>query len=285
MTRISGVFRQKFAAALCRRFGWVLFFAVPVLAGTSSLSAQPKELPPLVPDRPGFYCGSQALLPGVFHIETGVAFDRLSADQLKIDSLLAPVVLRFGLFDHFELRLAAAAIPKIEETSMGDRSEQSGFSSPAVGLKWQFAEGGESAAQPSMAFLFSLNLPAGSREFRPDRPEPSFNFASDFFLDDQTTLTTNLGVNLPFDSAQEEQFAEVFFAAALGRSFTSRAAWFVEIAGAAPRLDGSEAVAVVDGGLTYLLSNDLQLDVSLTRGLTQAASDWIVAGGISIRLY
>lgn len=260
-----------------------LMGALLIVCGSAAAQNQP--LPPLVPDRPGFYCGSQALLPGVFHLETGVAVDRFTENNRETDTVAIPMVFRFGLLDGLEVQVSTTGIPSLEQEILDERFNQSGLASPAVGFKWNFSKGGEEFLEPSLGFLFSLNLPVGSRAFRPDQAEPTFNFASDFSIDDRTSLSTNLGVNVPFDSEGDDYFTEIFFAAALGRSLTARSAWFVEIAGSAPQLEGADATVMFDGGVTYLLHNDVQLDVSLTRGLTQAASDWIVAGGISIRFY
>ncbi len=281
---MQGIARGRLPV-LWERPARLLFGLFAMGASTIVLPAQSNPLPPLVTDRPGLYCGTYVMPPGVFQIEAGLGFERNEAGGLESEAILAPAVLRLGLLRSLEFRVSTTAVPRLQETTMNSRSSRSGISSPAVGLKWRFAEASEQSSAPSLALLFSLNLPAGSRPFRPDEPEPGLVLASDFALDGETTLSTNIGVSFPFDSDAGEHFQEVFYAVALGRSLGQRSGWFMEVAGTASSTDGVGSTLVVDGGVTHILTNDLQLDLSLIRGLTSETADWTVVGGISLRFY
>ena len=38
-----------------------------------------------------------------------------------------------------------------------------------------------------------------------------------------------------------------------------------------------------DGGFTYLFSNDLQIDISAGKGISESATAWFLSAGIAIR--
>ncbi|MBI2071420.1 MAG: transporter [Gemmatimonadetes bacterium] len=57
---------------------------------------------------------------------------------------------------------------------------------------------------------------------------------------------------------------------------------FAETFGSLPAGDG-DAGHHVDGGFTFLVRDNLQLDLSFGRGIA-GASDWFVGAGVSVRL-
>jgi hypothetical protein len=66
---------------------------------------------------------------------------------------------------------------------------------------------------------------------------------------------------------------------------TERLGAFVEFFGDIPTFSNSPGPAnSFDGGFTYLLSNNVQLDASAGVGLSQAAEDWFASIGVSFRL-
>ncbi len=247
------------------------------------LLAKADKTGPLVPDRPGFYCGSVPVPQGFFQLESGFSYQWLRAGTARVDSLSTPVVVRVGLFDHFEVRVASSGFVRINDRGRAAQTSEKGFGGAAAGVKWQFMEASESGSGPSMALLFSLNLPVGSDFAKPSRAEPSFVWASDWSLPESFSLSTNLGVSAPYDGELQERFADLFFAAALGRGVGPGTGLFIEVAGQRPEEGHGQAEVFLDGGVTHLVNEDLQLDVSVTRGLTRDAADWAVGAGISLR--
>jgi hypothetical protein len=52
---------------------------------------------------------------------------------------------------------------------------------------------------------------------------------------------------------------------------------------AVTRIEGAADAAFLGGGLKYLLSNDVQVDLSFDRGLTDGSPDWLLGLGLSAR--
>ena len=87
------------------------------------------------------------------------------------------------------------------------------------------------------------------------------------------------------DPDTQTRFAQPFYAVALWRSISSTATVFIKTFGTYPHKKEGEWQNLINGGLAYLVNDDLQLDVSLARGLTSETSDWTLATGISLRFY
>ncbi len=262
---------------------WLTVLSLCVTSQTL-LKATDKQ-DPLVPDRPGFYCGSLSVPQGYVHLETGLSAQWFREGDFKADTLSFPVVVRVGIVKGLEFRASTPSYLRVASEGPLDRMVEDGFGGAAMGLKWQFKEAPESGPGASMGFLFSLNLPVGSDFAKPEKAEPGFIWAADWSLPNGFGLATNLGVSAPYDSALRERFADLFFAAALGRSVSSSTALFIEVAGQKPPDRNGSAEVFLDGGVTHLVNEDLQLDLSVIRGLNRAAADWALGGGISLRFH
>ena len=252
----------------------MLYFLVLVIFASSGLRAQRPAL--LESDRPGVACGTVTLEAGQFQIESGVGVDLFSNAGSTDYFLGAPAVLRIGLVENFEFRISTGGFNR---ASTQDEMVN-GIGSPTVGLKYRVRE---SESGPAMAFLFHLELPAGSVDFRPPEAVPSLLFSLDQALSDSWSMTTNFGVFIPSDE-NGERYNEVFYAVAFGKSLTDRSSFFLEFAGNTPQLTGLDTQTLVDGGFAWIWKPDIQLDISLARGLSGGSADWSVSGGIALRL-
>ena len=76
-------------------------------------------------------------------------------------------------------------------------------------------------------------------------------------------------------------FAE--WTVALGIGATDRLAFFTELFGATGLSASGGPENAFDGGLTYLVRDNLQLDAAAGVGLSDAALDWFGLVGISYR--
>ena len=254
---------------------------IVLLLSSGSVLAQSQLQSPMVSDRPGAYCGAQTVGKGVFHIETGFSYDRTTEASVRAEGWFFPMVFRLGLIQDLELRLKTAGPGRVTE-AMGTLSQtESGFSSPVVEVKWKFLD----VEKTRLALLFSADLEAGTKAFRPDKTQPAINFASDFSLGGSYSLNTNLGVISASDADTQTRFAKPFYAVALWRSISSAASVFIETFGTYPHEKEGGWQNLINGGLAYLLNDNLQLDVSLARGLTSESPDWVLATGISVRFH
>jgi len=69
----------------------------------------------------------------------------------------------------------------------------------------------------------------------------------------------------------------------LGYSLTDRLGAFVELFGDVPMSAPGTPATSFDGGFTYLVSENFQLDALAGVGLSDDAPDWFVGAGVTYR--
>lgn len=248
-----------------------LFFAV-------ALQAQ-QQVPDLVTDRPD-QTESAATVPKHFlQIETGFILEN-DENEISRNKSFAynTTLLRYGLWDNFELRLGAAYLGDNVTKKNSDFSQNiAGFSPLHVGFKVKVAE--EKGLRPDIAFLGGLELPftAGS-DYKPSYTAATMRFAFSHTLTDRFSLGYNLGAEWDGETA----VPGYFYSVALGIGLIENLGMFVESFGAIQ--EAGTAQHQIDAGFTYLLTPNFQVDISGGIGLNDAAPDNFISFGLSYRI-
>ena len=232
---------------------------------------QPVDAPsPLITDRPDFTESTSAVAPGRVQIESGLTFTSRETD----DALEAPEALfRIGLADRLELRLEA---PSYTWADAGD----DGLGDSSLGFKLELAE--QRGARPALAVIGLVGLPTGDSDLTTDHLQPGAILAASWDLPHELALGLNAGATSADDGAGDN-FSEYSASVALGFPLAGDLSGFIEYYGLYRSGGGGGPEHVVDGGLTYLVSPDVQLDVFVGAGLSDHAPDWLVGAGVSFR--
>ncbi len=137
---------------------------------------------------------------------------------------------------------------------------------------------------PEVALLGGVSLPVGREEFSSGRADPAFRVCLSHTLSERVSFGYNLGASWESDlEASSDRFSLLNYTAALGIGLSEQAGVFVELFGDVP-IDVDEVAAhSFDGGITYLLRENVQLDVVGGVGISDGADDWFVGLGISLR--
>ena len=273
--RVAGpVAVPRFAASLAGvarrcRVARALLLGAAVLAGTGGASAQAPEL---VTDRPDKTESAGVVPRGLLQVETGYLFAR----EGSVDSHAAPGTLfRIGLGGRTELRLGHAGVMGTE----GGRGAGDSELGAKVNLIPRAA-----GWQPELALLGGLSLPTGDRRFSSGGADPSFLVAFAHELAPRLSLGYNAGAAWESSADHPDRDAFVLYSLALGVGLTDRLGAFFEVFGDR-QVTGPIATSVsADSGLTFLLTEVIQLDVSVGRGLRGPADDLFVGTGLSLRL-
>jgi hypothetical protein len=256
-----------------RRALAILLGALAPAAGV--FGQEPAEL---ITDRPD-QTESAAVVPhGALQVELGAL--RLEDDDLDVTEVPGTLV-RYGLHPRFELRFAWPGW--IEAEARGARLD--GAADPELGAKLAIFD--ERGARPDLALLAHLTLPAGDDAIGSPRADPSIRIAGAHTLSE----TLGLGWNLGYEAASFEDSAgrahtlgRWIYTAALGFDLAPRWGAFVELFGDLPASDPAPAAHSLDGGVTYLVRPNVQLDLAAGVGLDADAPDRFVGIGLSFRL-
>lgn len=256
-------------------------FLLSTLAAPAPAHADPDDA--ISPDRPGYANPTDVVGKGRLQLEASVQWDRQRSGDVHERTFSTPALLRVGVADAWELRLETDGRDVIHDVDplTGERTTTVGYADTSVGFKWRFAD--QQGAQPSLALLGQVDLPSGSRALRGRGARPAVYVPAGWDLARGWSLQFMPGVATDNDE-RGARYRYGFLALSVGKELSERWQGFVEVAAPqiASRAHGGNQ-AVVDGGFTYRLAPDCQLDASLAHGLNRRTPDLSFAFGVSIR--
>jgi hypothetical protein len=243
-------------------------------------------------DRPDQTESSWVIPKGMVQIETGVsagndAFgDSPSAGitSLTLRNIgIGSTLVRVGLLERLELRLETGYVmeksegkQRVGQTEEPFSESLKGLDALAVGVKIGIAE--EAGALPETSLIFHATLPAGSEAFQPSHVIPDFRFT----LSHSLSQTVSLGYNLGAEWNDAGTPPDGIYTLVVGSDLAESVGGFLELFGTLSPHGAPQHT--LDGGLTWGLHENLQLDAAAGVGLTEAAEDFFVGAGVSFRV-
>ncbi|RZI82331.1 MAG: transporter [Rubrivivax sp.] len=234
-------------------------------------------------DRPDFVESSDVVGQGRIQIETSVAFERDEQSGVKSRLRSTPTLLRIGVSENVELRFETDGALRQHTEELGVTTRTKGYADLAVGAKWHVQEGDEAQGKPGIAWLLHVDADSGSSAFRGQGWRPSLRLVAEWELPQGYSLGVMPGVYAEHDELGR-RYTGGIFAVVGGKSLTDKLRGFVELSGqelASKRHGGN--VVTADTGLAYLLTNSVQIDTAVSRGLSRATPDLSWTIGISAR--
>jgi hypothetical protein len=217
---------------------------------------------PINTERPSFSSSPLALATGFWQIEAGYQLTRNSLTEHTLPNAL----LRFGFHQNLELRLNGVGFKQTR--SDGVRTD--GFQDVNLGIKWQI---NSSDAVVPIGLFAGVSLPVGSSEFSSDDYDPSVG-----------VFWSHSGSLEWFGTVKAQKSAGKYvYDNAVGLSFSLQETTgaFVEFHSSMP--EGSGPAHNLNGGITWLLSYSLQVDIHGGIGLNSRANDYSAGVGIAYR--
>ena len=224
--------------------------------------------PPINPDRPGYTNSSDTVDPGQIVIETGATQTRGQDGGVTDDYPEAEV--RVGLGSDLETEVF---LPNSFDPHGGGK----GIGDALVGGKWRFYKSKNGAVRLSAAPYLSIPT-RGS--FGTGRVDPSLILGAETASGSRWDVQGNLDLTDPTQSDGGRLFTTTP-AAAVAYTLTPKLTVFGDGYDNVPRRGPSAPTA--DGGLMFLLTNDIQLDAEVGYGLGGAAPTRFFGGGLSFR--
>ncbi|PWK20675.1 outer membrane putative beta-barrel porin/alpha-amylase [Xanthomarina spongicola] len=247
-------------------------------AKTMTYAQEKRTIEPLITDRPDQTESPNVVSKGYIQIETGAAYEAFKNNNIKIETTTYNTSLvRFGLLNNLELRLGWDFVENKTEIYNNPISNiNSGFSPLMLGIKISVSK--ENNWLPEIGLLGHIYLPftAGS-DYKPDSTGVDFRFAFANSLSEKSSLSYNLGVAWGNDSPE----ASYLYTIAYGYKLTEKICGYAEIYGDFP--ENSKANHLCDAGITYLITNNLQLDATFGTSITKG-QDLMISAGLSYRI-
>ncbi len=280
-----------------------LLFCIQVLLCPAIAGDKDGDSPELVTDRPDLTESSSVVPKGTVQIEMGWSMERLSSPGEDLTAHHFPETLaRIGLHDRIELRLGWDGGQWQELQKDGINVVSSGAGDMYLGTKLSLWS--EDGNLPETALIMGSSIPTGSKCRASDqlgnrlccssfnlyssrRYDPSVILAMSKTLSDRLSIGWNLGtvwLTEREDSGDFDTLPRGIYSASLGISATDRMGFFVEFFGDTSLTGGSRPSNSVDGGVTFLILPNVQLDASAGKGVSSESPDWFAGAGISFRL-
>lgn len=229
----------------------------------------------LVTDRPDQTEAAVTVAPGKVQMETGITYTQ---DEHAHSLSLPETLVRIGLTTRLELRLGWEGV----EHALQDH--HSIARDGELGLKVRLWD--EKEWRPEAAILAGVSLPFGSTDSTSNRLDPSFRLSFAHTLSERWSLGYNIGAEWTTEGDEEDTahtLAAGIYTLAFGYGATERLGLFVEFFGEVPINGQGGPAHSFDGGMTVLLRDNVQWDMSAGTGLNNEAPDWFASTGISVR--
>lgn len=245
------------------------------LAVATSAGAQ-ETLPPLSSDRPDFTEGTSTIPFGHVQVEGGITWQEIGGeDSMSTGELL----VRYGFRENMEARLGVGSWTRID----GPGGDLDGYEDPELGLKVRLTAPADDRPPglPAVALLLATTVPVGSKELTTDDWQPTALLAFDWDVNDLLAIGANLGASYPSDG--DEQFDQILASVTAAIAATDRLGVFLEAYGFSQEEPDGDATQYVDTGVTFALTDNLQLDARIGFGLNDPSPERFVGVGAVVR--
>ncbi|MCB0325347.1 MAG: transporter, partial [Bdellovibrionales bacterium] len=165
-------------------------------------------------------------------------------------------------------------------TRNGSSASAEGVTDFSLGAKIALSE--QSGVVPQLSLIGEVAIPTGA-EFSSDEPVPELKGIWAYEVTDQFGVAGNVNVAFPEEDA--ERYVEPAASLAAGLALTDSVGGYVEYFGFYPSGDAPDSTAThyLNGGFTWSVLADLQLDTLVGFGLNDAAEDLFCGFGFAYR--
>ena len=210
----------------------------------------------IITDRPDQTESSSTIPKGNIQIESGILFGTNEDEFFSEEILLAPTILwRYGISNKIELRLLTEFISLKDEIIS---KKESGLTDLQLGAKFQLLK--KQSAKTEIAFLSHIIVPTAKRALTLDEIGTINKLSIAHDIGDNFGLGYNIGYD--YFGVGSGNFT---YSLAFGLTISDKVNFYLEPYGVLVDFDRHESN--FDAGLTYLVNNKLQLDMSAGLGV------------------
>lgn len=239
----------------------------------------------MVTDRPDFTEASTTVGLGVAQIEMGWTRTRdRGADGVTEHDGYPETLLRVGvLAEWLELRVGWNYGEQQDNFFGGGALRREGAEDLYLGMKIALTP--QSGLLPEMAIIPQMNIPTGSGHFTADEVQPGVNWLYAWDITECLACGGSTQGNRVLDE-DGHGYLELAQSFTVGLQLTEQVAayseWFAFFPHSAQET-GVGAEHYYNGGFTFLVNDDVQLDLRAGVGLNRRADDSFFGAGVSMR--
>ncbi len=266
--------RNRCTAFIVRRIFLLSILAIvlPLRAFSQTPGSQqapptqtPNEEPDLInPDRPGIADGSGVVGSKTFQIESGIQLEYRRSGDSREHTFFFPTLLRVGIGNRWEARIEGNTYTRDTTFDSGIKTDQaSGFAPTSLGFKYHlYQSSGEH--QLSLGTIVRVFPAWGTNEFRTEHTNGDVRVAADWNFAPRLKLSLNPNVGVArYEDDQGRLFTAGLFATTLNYLPTKKLNPYIDIGVQAPETRRGQSSAVLDGGVAYIIGQNLQLDAGI----------------------
>jgi len=195
---------------------------------------------------------------------------------------VAPFNLRIGLLNDFELDVMLNPYQNIYIRSQTSSVHRAGIGDTQIRMKINFW--GNDGGVTAFGILPYVNFPTGSDGLSNHHVEPGLIVP--FTI--QLPAGFDLGAMAEFDvhrnAANDGYGLDLLHSVTLGKEITEQLNIYIEYVGITPIQTGKTYLAYFDTGVTYAITENIEVDMGINIGLSNHANDFTVFTGVSFRI-
>jgi hypothetical protein len=266
-------------------------------AATSSPTSEPDKsgftlfnpTPPVLmrefnPNRPSVTEGPYTIDAGHVQVELSFAeYSQESDSGVRTDALsIVPANIRLGVLNNVEFDLMFNPYLNTLVHGPTRSKRRSGFGD--ITLRESLNLWGNDGGDTAGGILTFVRAPAGTSGFSNHHIEGGIILPLAVKLPAGFGLGTMIECDIDRNSANDGYGVDLLHTVTIGHDLLEHLTAYVEYAGISPISTGNTYVAYFDTGVTYALTDNLQLDVGINIGLSSRTYDYLVFAGMSFRL-
>lgn len=237
----------------------------------------------LVTDRPDATESAVTVPRGSLQMEFGTLWLLDRSQDSRVSALETPgALVRLGLRDAFEFRVAWSGWAETVVHGDARRVRTTGLADPELGAKWHVLERGGTNA----ALIGHLTLPVGDEVVGGRAVDPSLVLSVAHDFGSGVGFGWNAGYSAVTVERQEggtRKLGRWTYSGSLAIELAARWGSFVEVFGDVAGSDPGPTAHLVQAGVTWRPVPLLQVDVAAGGGLNAAAPDRLITVGLSFR--
>ena len=261
---------------------WAAPLALAAIAAVTSCPAAraqgggTPEKTPIVTDRPDFTESTEVVPLRRVQLEGGVTYSRTSDEK---GYTLGEFLLRVNTGPRTELRVGVNSYALVR--SPGGNAY--GWEDPTLGMKVKLADGDERPGlrRPDIGLILQTTLPVGAPAYREETLQPEAKLCLAWDLCERVQMSSNL--NYAWVSEESERFGQFSGTLSFAYALSDRVGSYLEYFGFFPGEEAGGNRSYVNGGFTYLVTDDFQLDARAGFGMNPTRPDGFFGVGASRR--